>query len=323
MKSLVRLGVLLLVLGAIGGTAGAQETYPSRPIRIVIGFAPGGLADITMRLVAQKMTEITGQQVVIDNRPGAGGVTAAQAVSSARPDGYTLLVYTNGTAISKALFKTLAFDPLVDFVPISIVAYFDVLILVKGDSPLRTVSDVLAAAKAKAGGLNIGTINPGSTQNLTGELFKAKAGIKATVVPFRGTPDVLSALLRNEIDVGFETYAALKGSIDDGQIRAVAASGETRSPMLPKVPTIDESGVPGYNVVGWNGLVAPAHTPPDVVGYLNRLINQIVGMPDIKQKLLDLGTEARSSTAAEMTQRLVADIAKWNAVIDQAGIERQ
>lgn len=322
MARLVACFLALFLSVAVASDAGAQA-FPSRPIRIVIGFGPGGLADVTMRIVAQKLTDLTGQQVIVDNKPGAGGVLAAQSVTSARPDGYTLLVFTNGTAISKALFKTLAFDPVADFKPISTVAYFDVLVLVKGDSPMRTLSDVLAAGKVKADRFNMGTINPGSTQNLTGELFKAKAGLSGAVVPFRTTPDVLTALVRGDIDVGFETYTALKAAIDAGQIRAVAGTGEARSPVLPSVPTAKEAGMPDYVVVGWNALVAPTGTPPEVIDILHRHIRTVVDMPDVKQRFLDLGSEAGSSTPKELGDRLNSDIAKWNQIIDQAKIERQ
>lgn len=316
-------GLLALFIGiGVAAEAGAQA-FPNRPIRIVIGFGPGGLADVTMRIVAQKLTDLTGQQVIVDNKPGAGGVLAAQTVTSARPDGYTLLVFTNGTAISKALFKSLAFDPVADFRPISTVAYFDVLVLVKGDSPMRTLTEVVAAGKAKGGAYNMGTINPGSTQNLTGELFKAKAGLSGAVVPFRTTPDVLTALLRGDIDVGFETYTALKPAIDAGQIRAVAGTGEARSPVLPNVPIAKDAGMPDFTVVGWNALVAPTGTPAEVIDTLNRHIRTVVAMPDVRQRFLDLGSEPGTSTPQELGDRLKADIAKWKAVIDQAGIERQ
>ncbi len=317
------LWILVLLAALATPVDAAAQAFPSRPIRIVIGFGPGGLADVTMRIVAQKLTDLTGQQVIVDNKPGAGGVLAASTVTSSRADGYTLLVMTNGTAISKALFKSLGFDPETDFRPISTVAYFDVLVLVNGPSPMRTLGDVLASAKVKGGAFNIATINPGSTQNLTGQLFKAKAGIDGAVVPFRTTPDVLTALLRGDVDVGFETYTALKAAIDAGQIRAVAGTGEARSPVLPNVPTAKEAGMPDFTVVGWNALVAPAQTPPEVIEVLNRHIRAVVAMPDVRQRFLDLGSDPGSSTPQELGDRLKSDIAKWNAVIDQAGIERQ
>jgi len=313
-------GLLVALLIGCTSTASAQSSYPARPVRIVIGFGPGGLADITMRLLGQKLTELTGQQVTIENRPGAGGVVAAGAVTSAAPDGYTLFVLSSGIAISKSLLKSMPFDPVADFAPISTVAYFDLLILTRAQSSLRTMDDVLAAARANPGKFNIGTINPGSTQNLTAELLKSATGVNMTIVPHRSTPEVLTALLRDDVQIMVESYAALKAQIDDGQVRPLAASGDARSPMLPKVATLRESGI-AAEVVGWNALVAPAQTPKDVVALINRHINTIVAMPDFRQRLLDLGTEARASTAEELGARLSADIGKWAAVVKQAGLE--
>jgi tripartite-type tricarboxylate transporter receptor subunit TctC len=320
MTIVVRLLLALLLGAAMLDGAQAQASYPDRPIRIVIGFGPGGLADITMRLVGQKLTELTGQQVVIENRPSAGGIMAASAVTSARPDGYTLFVLSSGIAISRSLLKTMPFDPVNDFAPISTVAYFDLLLLSEAQSPLRTVADVLAAARAKPGQFNIGTINPGSTQNLSAELLKAATGVNMTIIPYRSTPEVLTALLRNDVQIMMESYAALKAPIDDGRVRPIASTGEARSPMLPAVPTLREEGV-AAEVVGWNALVAPAQTPRDAIAVLNRHVQTIVTQPDFRQRLLELGTEARASTPEELGARLSADIEKWAAVIRQAGIE--
>jgi tripartite-type tricarboxylate transporter receptor subunit TctC len=310
-------GLLVALLIGCAAPANAQSSYPTRPLRIVIGFGPGGLADITMRLLGQKLTDLTGQQVAIENRPG---VVAAGAVTSAAPDGYTLFVLSSGIAISKSLLKSMPFDPVADFAPISTVAFFDLLILTKADSSLRTMNDVLAAARARPGRYNVGTINPGSTQNLTAELLKSATGVNMTIIPHRSTPEVLTALLRGDIQIAVESYAALKAQIDDGHIRPIAASGEARSPMLPNVPTLRESGV-AAEVVGWNALVAPAQTPKEVVALLNRHINAIVAMPDFRQRLIDLGTEAKAGTPAELDARLSADIGKWAAVVKQAGLE--
>jgi tripartite-type tricarboxylate transporter receptor subunit TctC len=320
MTAVVRLLLALVLSATTFDVAPAQASYPDRPIRIVIGFGPGGLADITMRLVGQKLTELTGQQVVIENRPSAGGIVAASAVTSARPDGYTLFVLSSGIAISRSLLKTMPFDPVNDFAPISTVAYFDLLLLTQAQSPLRTVADVLAAARANPGQFNVGTINPGSTQNLSAELLKAATGVNMTIIPYRSTPEVLTALLRNDVHVMMESYAALKAPIDDGRVRPIASTGETRSPMLPAVPTLREEGV-AAEVVGWNALVAPAQTPKEIIAVLNRHVQTIVAQPDFRQRLLELGTEARASTPQELGARLSADIEKWAAVIKQAGIE--
>jgi tripartite-type tricarboxylate transporter receptor subunit TctC len=314
-----------LIAAAVAATAArAQEpAFPTGPVRLVVPFGAGGLADITMRLVAAKMSERLGKQMIIDNRPGAGGIVAANAVSSSRPDGHTLLVFTNGTAISKSLFKDLPYDPLKDFAPVSLVTYFDLVVLVNGASPFRTLEDLLGAARRTPGKLNIGTINPGSTQNLSAELFRMTAALDVTIVPFRGSPDVANALLGNQVEAGMESYAALKPQIDAGALRVLANSAVTRAEYLKDVPTIAEGGVPGYEVVGWNAIVAPAATPPAIVDLLNRHINAVVAMPEIRQRMLDLGTDAKAGTPEDLRRQLTQDIAKWADVIKRAGIPQQ
>ena len=314
-----RLG-LLAALALAPSLAPAQARFPSQPIRVIVPFAAGGLADITMRLVAQKLTDRMGQQVLVDNRPGAGGIIAANLALAAPADGHTLILLVNGTAIAKSLFK-LPYDPATDFAPISSVAYFDLTLVTRADGPLRTVADIRAGGKDKP--LVLGSINPGSTQNLSAELFKSSTQLSATVVPYKSTPEVLTSLLRGDVDVGFESYTALKGAIDGGQLRAIAVTGQTRAPWLPNVPTIKESGLPGYEVTGWNALFAPAKTPPQIIQQLNREVNEVLQLPDVKRRLLELGTEGKGSTPAEMGALLRNDIAKWAAVIKQAGIQPQ
>jgi tripartite-type tricarboxylate transporter receptor subunit TctC len=287
---------------------------------VIIPFGPGGFADITMRLVGQQLSERISQQVVIENRPSAGGIVAGSVVTAAQPDGYTLFVLSSGIALSKALLKTMPFDPGTAFVPISTLALFDLLVLVKADSPMQSVKDVLAAAKTDPAKFNIGTISPGSTQNVTGELFRATTAIPMTIVPYRTTGDVLTSLLRGDTEIAIDSYAALKSPIDSGSIRAVAATGDKRSPMQPKVPTLKEGNV-DVVVVGWNALVAPAGTPKEVVTFLNRQVRTIVESPDFKKRMMDLGGEAAASTPEELDKRLQADIAMWAAVVKKAGLE--
>ena len=314
--------VAVTLLAFVTQSTTARAEFPERPIRIVVPFGPGGLADITMRHLGQKLTERTGQQVVIENRPSAGGILAAAAVTSAEPDGYTLFVLSSGIAISRSLMKSLPFDPVAAFAPVSTVAFFDLLLLVKGDSPLRSVADALASARAEPEKFNIGTINRGSTQNTAGELLRSVTGVKMTIVPFRSTGEVATALLRGDITVAVESYAALKAQIDEGALRPIAGTGDARSALLPKVPTLREGGVEA-EVVGWNGLVAPAGTPPQVIAALNGHIRAVVDGAEFKARMRDLGTEARSSTSQELRDRLAADIEKWAQVIKQAGIEPQ
>ena len=303
--------------------AQAQISYPARPARIILPFGAGGIADITSRIVSEKLSDRLGQRFVIENQPGAGGVTAARSVLSAPADGYTLALLTNGTAISVPLFKTLPFDPLADFAPVSSFATFDFIFAVNEQSQYRSLKDIIDAARTKQGGLNVGTINVGSSQNLSAELLKSAAGINFTIVPYRSTPELLVGLLRSDVDLMIDTYAALKSALSEKQARAVASSGSTRSPLLPQVPTVQESGVTGFEVASWNGLFAPTKTPPEAIQILNRALQDVLAAPDLRQRFLDLGIEAKASTPEELSARLRRDIEKWSNVISRAGIPRQ
>ena len=308
--------VAALVVQATG--AGAQEPYPSRPIRVLVGFGPGGIADISMRIVAERLGAILRAPVVIENQPTAGGVAAARAALGAKPDGHTLALLTNGPAVSVSLIRSLGFDPVRDFAPISSIAAFDFVLFTSADGPHRSLADLVAAGRAKPGGLNIGTVSVGSTQNLSAELLKSAAGLTATIIPYRQTPDLLLALLRGDVDLMIDIHAAARSAA--GRVRAVATSGAARSPLLPDVPTVAEAGVAGFEVSSWNGLFAPARTPPAVVDALNRALREALAAPDVRQRFLELGVEARASTPEEMGARLKADIDKWARVIERAGL---
>jgi tripartite-type tricarboxylate transporter receptor subunit TctC len=313
--------LIALVIGAASILpAGAQAPYPSRPIRIVVPFGPGGFADITVRLLGQKLAERTSAQVVIENRPGAGGIVAASAVISSEPDGYTLFVFSSGIALSKSLLKSMPFDPVTAFSPISTMALFDLLLLVKADSPIHTLKDALEAARLDPQKFNVGTINPGSTQNVTGELLRSAAGIPMTVVPHRTSAEVLTSLLRGDIQIGVESYAALKSPIDAKQIRAVASSGSRRSPQQPDVPTLRESGIDAA-VDGWNSLVAPAGTPREIIAFLNGHVRAIIGDPDFQKRMIELGGEPVTGSPEELDARLKSDVVMWAEVVKKAGLE--
>jgi tripartite-type tricarboxylate transporter receptor subunit TctC len=300
--------------------ARAEAPYPNRPIRIVVPFGPGGFADITVRLLAQKLAERTSAQVVVENRPGAGGIVAATAVTSSEADGYTLFVFSSGIALSKSLLKSMPFDPVTAFAPISTMALFDLLLLVKADAPMATLKDALDAARANPQKFNVGTINPGSTQNVTGELLRATSGAPMTVVPHRTSAEVLTSLLRGDIQIGVESYAALKAAIDDKQIRALASSGSKRSSQLPEVPTLRESGIDAA-VDGWNSLVAPAGTPREIITILNSHVRAIITDPDFRKRMIDLGGEPVPSSPEELDARLKSDIDMWAAVVKKAALE--
>ena len=317
-----RIAAALLATIAAMGAAHAQSDYPNRPVQLIVPYGAGGIADVGMRILADKLTGRLKQQIVVENRPGAGGIVAAKAGASAAPDGYTVLMTGNNNAISVALFKSLPYDILADFASTSTVSFFDLLIVTRAGSPLKSVQDIVTAARAAPGKLNIGTINPGSTQNLAAELFKSTADINVTIVPFRTSPDMATAVLRGDVDAAFEFYAAIQGQIADNKVVALASTGPRRTSYLPAVPTVQESGIKDYEVVSWNGISVPSATPKPVAEALSRAINDVLPAPEVQDKATKLGMEMRGSTPEEMTARMKSDIAKWSAVIEKAGIPK-
>ena len=317
--SLMMLAVAASVL--LTSAAGAQN-YPTRPVRIIVPFGAGGIGDITTRLIAEKLGDRLGERFIVDNQPGAGGIAAARSVLAAPADGYTLALVTNGTAISVPLFKSLPFDPVKDFAPISGFSLFDLTFTTNAAGPYATLGDFLKEARAKSGKLNVGTINVGSTQNLGAELLRATAAIDVAIVPYRTTPDTVIALLRNDVQLAIEYYATMKAGIEDGKLRLLATSGEKRSEFSPNAPTVAETGVPGYEVRSWNALFAKAGTAPDIIARLNQAVRDVVMLPDIRMRMLELGLEAQAGPPEEIAARLKSDIAKWTKVIDDAHIPK-
>ncbi|MDQ2081355.1 tripartite tricarboxylate transporter substrate binding protein [Xanthobacteraceae bacterium Astr-EGSB] len=316
---------LSLALAALAAAAvpAAAQNYPTRPVRMILPFGAGGVADITARVVAERLGEKIGQRFVIENMPGAGGIAAARAVLSAPADGYTLALLSNGTAVSAGLFKNLPFDPMKDFLPISSLGYFDFVVATSADSQFKTMADVVKYAKDNPGKLNVGTINVGSTQNLSAELLKSAAGIQFQIIPYRGTPEVLIAALRNDANIMIDNYSGMKANLADGKLRALASTGEAKSIVLKDVPTVQEAGVKGYDVVSWNALFAPKGTPNEVIDRLNAALKEVLATADVKARLLELGIEAKASTPQEIQDRLKSDIDKWSKVIQAAGIAKQ
>jgi len=298
------------------------QTYPSRPIRFILPFGAGGVADITSRLAAEKLGEKLGQRLVVENQPGPGGIAAARSVTTAAPDGHTLALLTNGTAISVALYKSLPFDPVKDLAPISALGSFDLVFATNAESEFKTLRDFIKAAREKPGALNVGTINVGGTQNLGAELFKSSANLNFQIVPYRGTPEIIIALLRNDVQLMVDFYAALKGGLTDGKLRPVGTSGLERASYLPNVPAVAEV-VPGYEVTSWNGLAAPAGTPAPILDRLNAVMREILVIPEVKTRYAEFGVEAKASSPPELKARLEGDIKKWSAVIEKAGIPKQ
>jgi tripartite-type tricarboxylate transporter receptor subunit TctC len=317
------LGAALFLPATLVNPARAQAAFPSRSLRIVVPFSAGGVGDLTARTVAQKLAGLLGQPVVIDNRPGAGGVVAAATVARAEPDGHTLFLMSNGTAVTAGLFKSLPFDTVRDFTPVSTLGHFDMAVVVPADSPHQTLGELVAFAKAHPGLLNVGSINVGSTQNLAAELFKSTAGIDAQVVPFNGTPALIGALRGRQVDAAVEILGPVLAQIQGGAVRALAVTGERRSVVLPQVPTAVEAGVKDFVASSWNALAVPSKTPRPVVDRLHRALVAALADPDVREKLRALNVEARSSTPEQAAALLAADIRRWGAVIERAGIPKQ
>jgi tripartite-type tricarboxylate transporter receptor subunit TctC len=324
LRSLRHACAAALVLLAIAATPGhAQADYPSRPVHLIVPYGAGGIADVGMRILTEKLSAKFGKPFVVENRPGAGGIVAAKAGAAAAPDGYMLSMTGNNYSIAAALFKSLPYNILKDFDSVSTVAFFDVLIVTRENSPLKSLQDVVKYAKANPGKLNIGTINPGSTQNLAAELFKSTAGLQLTIVPFRTSPDMATAVLRGDVDIAFEFFAAAQGLIRDKKIVVLASTGPQRTPYLPQVPTVMESGIKDFDVSSWNAISVPAGTPTKVVEVLNKAINEALALPDVQEKSQRLGMQMRASPPQVVTDRLKSDIVKWSAVIEKAGIPKR
>ncbi len=299
------------------------QTYPTKPVRIVLPFGPGGIADITTRTIAPKLSDGLGQQVVVENMPGAGGIRAAETVARAEPDGHTLLLLTNGNAVSQALFKSLPYDPVNDFAMISTVGYFSMVIVTRPESNAKTLQEAIAMAKANPGKMNIGTITPGGTQHLAGELFRSTAGIDALVVPHKTTGEVIVAARNGNVDLAVDFIAPLLANIKSGALRALAVTAGKRFPGLPDVPTAIEAGVAGYDVASWNAMAAPAKTPRAVVDRVNAELRKAIAAPDIQKRFEELGVEGRTSTPEQLREFFIAESKRWSRVVETAKIPKQ
>lgn len=315
-------GAALALLLGVSMSTWAADNYPSKPVKIVVPFAPGGIADLTARVVAQKVSEQVSRPVIVENRPGAGGIAAASTVAKADPDGYTLLLISNGTAVSSSLFKSLPYDALKDFEPISTVGFFDIVIVANKNAPFNTVPDLVSHAKANPGKLNVATINVGSTQNLAAEMFKLMAGVDFQIVPYRGTPDAVMALTSGQADVMFEILGPTMSHLKSGSVKPIALTSDKRFSGLPDVPIAADT-VPGYVASSWNGIAAPAKTPQAIIDRLYKEISIAIESPQVKQRLFDMGVTAQAMTPKETKGLLASDIKKWADVIEKAKIQKQ
>lgn len=316
-------GFFLLFLGVLGGLGGEwafAQSYPTRPIRMIVAYPPGGGTDIVGRMIAQKLSENLGQTVVVDNRGGATGNIGTELAARATPDGYTLLMGNVApNAINVSLFKKLPYDPVKDFAPVSLAAVTPNILVVQPSLPVKTVKDLIALAKSKPGTLNFPSAGIGSSSHLAGEMLKTMAGIDMVHVPYKGGGPALIALLSGQVQIMFATLPAAMPHVKSGKLRPVAVTTSRRSQALPELPTIAESGVPGYEAATWYGLLAPAGTPKAIVGRLHAEIVKILAT-DTRQLLMAQGFEPAGSSPSEFASYIKTEIVKWAKVIKDAGI---
>ena len=320
----MRLGIVLAaaVLAAVaaGGSAGAQS-YPSRPVTLIVPFPPGGGVDAVARIVAEKLSSGLGQQVIIDNRGGVAGIIGMRVAAKAAPDGYTIVMsHTGITAINPTLYARPGYDPRRDFTPIGLIATTPIVLMTNTSVPIRTVTDLIAMAKREPGGLNVGTPPPGTGSYLAAELFKTVAGIDFTIVTYKGTGPLTNDLLGGHIPIAFNVLAPAMGNLQAGTLRAIATAGPTRLSLMPELPTIAESGLPGFEAVLHYGLMAPAGTPADIIGRLYRDLRAAVNDPAVKARIAADGGDPLPSTPAEYAADIAKEEPKWSALIKRLGL---
>jgi tripartite-type tricarboxylate transporter receptor subunit TctC len=312
-------GGLLFALCAIGGLAHAQN-YPNKSIRLIVPFPPGGPADILSRAIGQKLTDSWSQQVVVDNRAGAGGAIGSELAAKAAPDGYTLLMGFVGThAINPSLYSKLPYDNVKSFEPVSLVATATIILVLHPSLPAKSVKELIALAKSKPGELTFGSPGNGTPQHLAGELFSTMAGVKMTHVPFKGAVPAISDLLGGRISLVFSSAPPALPHVATGKLRALAVTSGKRSSVAPDLPTVAESGLPAFEVINWYGVLVPARTPKAVVDKLNAEIAKIMKMPDVKERLSSVGIETFSSTPAQFAAFIKDETAKWAKVVKFSG----
>ncbi|MBI4194253.1 MAG: tripartite tricarboxylate transporter substrate binding protein [Betaproteobacteria bacterium] len=318
----------LMLMGAGAAIAApqavaAEPPYPNKPIRIIVGFPPAGAADIFARLVGQKLTEAWGQPVVVDNRPGAGSTIGSEIAANSTPDGHTLMAVSASYATSAGLYRKLKYHPIDSFAPITMITSNANVLLAHPSVPAKSARELIATAKANPGKLTMGSAGTGSITHLAGELFANMAAIKVTHVPYKGGGPNLNALLGGEIQITVASVPASLGHVKAGRVKALGLTSVKRSAVLPGVPTIAESGVPGYEAKNWYGILAPAGVPKSVVAKLNGQINEILRAPDFAAAIARQGADIEGGTPDEFRKYLQSEIAKWSKVIKAAGVQVQ
>ena len=319
-RQLLQSGVVL-ALGAAG--LPAHAAWPDKPIRIILGFGAGGGSDILLRTITPALSEALGQAVVVENRAGAAGNIAMQAVAQAAPDGYTLLMGSPGLATNSSLYASLGFDPLKDFAPVSLVGSVQNVLIVRPTLQVNTVAELVAYARANPGRLNYASPGTGTSLHLAGELFKVSTGVRMEHVPYKGGAQALTDVMSGQVDLMFNVLPSALPQIKAGAVKALAVTGAQRAPSLPDRPTMIEAGVPGYTAVTWNGIVAPAGTPREVIARLNEAVVKVLRTPEMAQKFAAIGQDVLVSTPDEFTVFLREETTKWRRTIESAGIKPQ
>jgi tripartite-type tricarboxylate transporter receptor subunit TctC len=311
------------LLGLYGSIAAAQDvgTYPSRPTRILVIFPPGGGADVATRIVAPQLSSRLGQPVFVENKPGFGGGLAMELTARANPDGYTLVLTSSGglTALP-SLYKNLTINPMKDLAPITLFGVSPLVLVARTDFAASNVKQLIALAKKKPGQLSYGSGGSGTAPHLAGELFKSMSGTDLLHIPFKGSSPAVAALLGGSVDLAFADMGTVRPYLGNG-LKAIGVLGAKRTPLAPEIPTFNESGLPGYDAEGWFALMAPAATPPAIVAKLNKYLVEILGSTEVKARFSTAAIDARSSTPAELAQKIKADTARWSKIITAAGIK--
>jgi len=306
-------------LAVCATTPATAQSYPAKPVRIIVGFTPGGGVDINARLLAPKLGEYLGQQFIVDNRPGAGTNIANELVAKSVPDGYTILINTAAVAINMSLYKKVNFDTLRDFAPISVFSQSPNVLVIHPSVPVKSVKELVALAKAKPGALNFSSAGSGTTQHLSGELFNLRAGTKIVHIPYKGSAPSLTGLIGGEVEMTFANIPAISAHVKSKRLRPLANTGPKRSDQLPEVPTMAEAGIKGVDVVVWYGLLAPAATPPAIVNTLASAINKATLDANTRQRLIDQGADPIGNTPAEFSKLLKVEVARWAEVVRISG----
>ena len=309
--------LFLVLLGML--SAASAQTYPSRPIKLVVGFAPGGGVDINARMLAPKLSEYLGQQVVVDNKPGAGTNIANEYVAKSPADGYTLLINTAAVAINMSLYSKLPFDTLRDFAPVSVFSESPNVLVVNAKLPAANVRELVALLRASPGKLNYSSAGVGTTQHLSAELFKLRTKTFVVHIPYRGTAPSLTGLIAGEVDLSFANIPAIQGHLKNGRLRALATTGPRRDPQLPDVPTMKEAGVDGVDVTVWYGVLAPAATPRPIIQTLAAAVARATRDPDTRKRMLEQGADPVGNTPEEFGKLLREEVARWAEVVKVSG----